>query len=265
MRAAMSTSLVSEALIAALRRFFARRGKVFSIFSDNGTNFVGAYSELKRLANLISNPDDSLLSFSVEENFEWKFMPPRAPHFGGLWEAGVKSFKHHLRRSIRSSVLTLEEFVTITTQIEGILNSRPLIPLSDDSDTFEVLTPAHFLIGRSLSSIAEPELVDYSDNLLTRWQRTTKIVQTVWMKWNRDYLSHLNQRGKWQFEKDNVKPGSMILLKEEHLSPYKWSIGRILSVIPGKDKKVRVVLVKTAQGEFKRPLSKISILPINVT
>ncbi|GFT44152.1 integrase catalytic domain-containing protein [Trichonephila clavipes] len=71
----------------------------------------------------------------------------RYPHFGGLWEAGVKSVKHHLKRAIGNLHFTFEELETIMIQVEGILNSRPLTPLSSDADNFDVLTRGHFLIG----------------------------------------------------------------------------------------------------------------------
>ncbi|GFX22068.1 uncharacterized protein TNCV_3054241 [Trichonephila clavipes] len=74
----------------------------------------------------------------------WNFMPPRAPNFGGLWEAGVKSFKFYLKRAVGNLKMTLEEFLTIITQIEGILNYRPITPLLEDIDDLEELTPGHF-------------------------------------------------------------------------------------------------------------------------
>ncbi|GFY20108.1 integrase catalytic domain-containing protein [Trichonephila clavipes] len=97
-------------------------------------------------------------------------MPPRAPNFGVLWEAGVKSFKFYLKRAVGNLKMTLEEFLTIITQIEGILNSRPITPLSEDIDDLEVLTPGHFLIGRPITSISEPNLLDKTENTLSRWQ-----------------------------------------------------------------------------------------------
>lgn len=90
-------------------------------------------------------------------------------------------------------------------------------------------------------------------------ERGTKIVQIIWHNWSKDYLNHLNQRHKWQFKKQNVMPGTLVLLKEENLPPCKWSIGRIVQTIYGHDDTVRVVIVKTPKGEFKRPISKISI------
>ncbi|GFX64765.1 integrase catalytic domain-containing protein [Trichonephila clavipes] len=199
------SDLTTDAFLATLKCFVARRGKCATISSDNAKNFVGANRELKRLHNLLKFPEEKLSSYLSSEGISWNFMPPRAPNFGGLWEAGVKSFKFYLKRAVGNLKMTLEEFVTIITQIEGILNSRPITPLSEDIDDLEVLTPGHFLIGRPITSISEPNLLDKTENTLSRWQKLTKIVQHIWTKWSRDYLNNLQQRNKWQYHKDNVK------------------------------------------------------------
>ncbi|GFT22596.1 integrase catalytic domain-containing protein [Trichonephila clavipes] len=116
----MVSDLTTDAFLATLKRFVARRGKCATISSDNAENFVGANRELKKLHNLLKFPEEILSSEGISRNF----MPPRAPNFGGLWEAGVKSFKFYLKRAVGNLKVTLEEFLTIITQIEGILNSR---------------------------------------------------------------------------------------------------------------------------------------------
>ncbi|GFX95937.1 reverse transcriptase domain-containing protein [Trichonephila clavipes] len=162
-------------------------------------------------------------SCNSKKGISWNFMPPRAPKFGGLGEAGVKSFKFYLKRAMGNLKMTLEEFLTIITQIEGILNSRPITPLSEDIDDLEVLTPGHFLIGRPITFISEPNLLDKTENTLSRWQKLTKIVQHIWTKWSRDYLNNLQQRNKWQFHKDNVKLITIVLIKDDNLPVNKWS------------------------------------------
>ncbi|GBN91325.1 hypothetical protein AVEN_133422-2-1, partial [Araneus ventricosus] len=190
------SDLASEAFIAILKRFFGRRGKCAKLYSDNGKPFVGANQEIKGLLKLAKEPDEKLSGFLSAEGIEWKFIPQRTPSFGGLWEAAVKSVKYHLKRIVGRSNLTYEEFLTVCIQIEGILNSRPLCPLSSSADDLNALTSAHFLIGRSMNSIIEPNL---SESVLKKWQRVTRLVQLIWNKWHRDYLSELQQRNKWQF------------------------------------------------------------------
>ncbi|GFX07595.1 integrase catalytic domain-containing protein [Trichonephila clavipes] len=258
------TDLSSEAFIAALKRFFSRRGKSKRIFSDNATNFVGTQLELKRLREIMSNCVSNLSKFLCEERVEWSFIPPRAPNHGGLWEAGVKAVKYHLRRVMGNLRFTYEEFLTILNQIEGVLNSRPLYPLSCDPGDFDALTPGHFLVGRPITATAEPSLTtEVSDNRLKVWQKQTKIVQHIWKRWSNNYLSTLQNRNKWHFEKNNVKIHDMVILKEDNLPVCNWPLGRILEVYHGKDNKIRVVLVKTKNGIFKRPITKLCILPLS--
>ncbi|GFX22242.1 integrase catalytic domain-containing protein [Trichonephila clavipes] len=174
----------------------SRRGKCAKLYSDNEKTFVGANKELKRFLKLIEDSDDNLAGFLSAEGIEWNFIPPRAPSFGGLWEASVKSIKYNLRRVVSGSNLTYEEFLTVCIQIEGILNSRPLCPLSSNSDDLNFLIPAHFLIGRSMTSVVEPNLIELKENALKKWQRVTRLVQLIWNKWHRCYLSELQQRNK---------------------------------------------------------------------
>ncbi|GFU97327.1 integrase catalytic domain-containing protein [Trichonephila clavipes] len=157
------------------------------------------------MLNLVSKPDEALASYMASEGIDWKFLPPRAPNFGGLWEAGVKSFMFYLKRVVGNIRLTYEEFLTVIIQIEGMLNSRHLVPLSSDLDDLNVLTHSHFLIGRSITSTVEPDLTNLNENRLDNWQKITKKVKLIWKRWSVDYLNSLQQRNKWHFEKKNSK------------------------------------------------------------
>lgn len=128
---------------------------------------------------------------------EFSFIPPRAPHFGGLWEAAVKSTKTLLIKNMSQSYLTFEELQTLIVEIEAILNSRPIVPLSEDPNDGEALTPGHLLIGSSLVAIPEESLDATKPSILTRWQRISYLKQQFWQMWSRDYLLSLQQRSKW--------------------------------------------------------------------
>lgn len=105
----------------------------------------------------------------ANEVVSWHFIPPRAPNFGGLWEAGVKSFKFHFKHVIRTIHLDYENFMTIVTQIEAILNSRPISPLSSDPEDMQPLIPGNFLVGRPLTSIPEPDYCGIRDNRMSQY------------------------------------------------------------------------------------------------
>ncbi|XP_058826809.1 uncharacterized protein LOC131686831 [Topomyia yanbarensis] len=256
--------LSTNSFLAALKRFVARRGKPELIECDNATNFKGAQRELNDLAQLfLSQQHQELITTNCTENgITFKFIPPRSPNFGGLWEAAVKSLKKHLRSTVGNVVLYQDEFLTILTQIESCLNSRPLTQLSSDPNDLEVLTPGHFLVHRSLAAIPEPRLEDVPSNRLDRWQQTQEYVRRIWKQWQSEYLSGLQPRTQWTQQRDNISVGTMVLVKEENLPPLKWKFGRILQVFTADDGNIRVVTVRTKDGEFRRGISKICVLPI---
>ena len=165
------SDLTSGSFIACLRRFISRHGLPSLLWSNNGTNFVGASRELKELDQFLElqKSQGEISAFCFSQNIQWKFIPEHAPTFGGLWEAAVKSFKRHFRRVVGDTKLTYEEATTVLAQIEGCLNSRPLAPLPFDDDGVEALTRGHFLIGRALSSLPDSLFSYQSLPLLKRW------------------------------------------------------------------------------------------------
>lgn len=255
--------LSTDAFLAAFRRFVSRRGLPSDMYSDNGTNFVGAVSEMKKQIQLVIKESESLVADNyTEDNVRWHFTPPGSPHFGGLWEAGVKSVKLHLQRSIGESTLSYEELSTLLTQIEACLNSRPMYANSSDLNDFTAITPAHFLVNTDLLSVPEPSLLDVNSNRLSRWQMVQQMRQSFSKRWA-DYLSRLQNRPKWCRTKTNLTIGEMVLVRDDRFPSNKWPLARIIDVHPGADGCVRVVSVKTSTGIYRRNITKTCRLPID--
>ncbi|UYV69062.1 hypothetical protein LAZ67_6002216 [Cordylochernes scorpioides] len=190
------SNLTTEAFLAALRRFIGRRGRPAEINTDNATNFVGAYKDLRKIVGKTKS--------------------------------------------------TFEELTTVLTQIEACLNSRPLCPLTDDPEDLNAMTAGHFLIGMPLTAV--PSLVrEGGSSLKGRWQLVEQIKTDFWKRWSLD----------------NIKIGTLVLLKEDNLPPLKWRMGRINQVYPGEDGLVRVVSVKTANGDLRRAVAKVCPLPLD--
>ncbi|XP_066261289.1 uncharacterized protein [Euwallacea similis] len=257
------TDLSKESFILSLRRFVARRGKPSVVYSDNGTNFVAAHSELKDLGQFIIQHNDELTSKLCNEGIEWHFIPPQSPHFGGLWEAGVKSMKFHLKRVVSSTPLTFEHFYTLLSEVEAIMNSRPLSPLSSDPEDLTPLTPGHLLIGRQLSSWLSADLRSLPTNRLSLYQHLQQLRQHIWSRWSKEYVAELQQRIKWRQNYDSLTEGSLVLVKDDNAPPMRWKLGKIVEVFRGKDRVARVAYIKTQSGIIKRCFSKICPLPVN--
>lgn len=257
------SDLTSEAFVATLRRFIARRGCPSLIWSDNGTNFVGANRELRELREFLAQQKTGkiLSDFCSFNKIEWRFIPEHGPNFGGLWEAAVKSTKTHLRRIVGNVKLTFEELTTVLAQIEACLNSRPLVSInSPDDDGIEVLTPGHFLIGHPLCALPDPSFSFRPISLLRRWHLCQNLVRHFWQRWSSEYLSSLNKINKWHDPSRNLTVGDVVILKEDGMIPTRWPLARVAEVHPGNDGLVRVATVKTAKGTYKRPITKIALL-----
>ncbi|XP_065075090.1 uncharacterized protein LOC135698873 [Ochlerotatus camptorhynchus] len=204
--------LSSEAFIAALKRFVARRGKPIALFCDHATNFKGTDRELRDLCKQLNDQQLRLkvASFCAESSIQFNFIPANAPTFGGLWEAAVKAFKHHFRTPINPG-------------------ARPC--------------PS-------------------SQHPVSLGQEMQRRTQTFWKLWSTDYLHQLQQRTKHYYRQPNVLIGKLVLLKDDNLPPFRWSMGRIENVHPGADGLVRVVTVRLASDAiFDRSIVKICLLP----
>ncbi|XP_055837896.1 uncharacterized protein LOC129906249 [Episyrphus balteatus] len=193
----LASNLSSECFILALKRFICCRGIPKTMYCDNGTNFFGARTILREIQEEMERGAEAVQRYAAEEGFSFALIPPRAPHFGGLWEAAVKAAKTLLQRTVANALLTTEELLTVVIEVEAILNSRPIAPLSADPNDGEALTPAHLLIGSSLRSLPPEPVPEWQTGCLKRWQLLCWLKQQFWQKWSREYLLGLQARSKW--------------------------------------------------------------------
>ena len=252
------TGRTTEAFLAALKRFTSRRGLPADIYSDNDGTFRGANKDLKELYDLLKTDQwtDTLKAFFLSSHITWHNIPERAPHFGGLWEAAVKSAKHHLKRIVGEQKLTFEEFTTVAAQVEACLNSRPLLHLDSHSpDGIQPLTPGHALIGKPLVSYPEtalPPLQHYPD----RWTLCQGLVQQFWKVWSKEYFNQLQSAHKWKQKRPNLCVGDIVLMKDASEFKTHWGLAKVTKVFPGEDGLVRAVEVVVKKAAIPPNISK---------
>ena len=97
-----------------------------------------------------------------------------------------------------------------------------------------------------------------------RWAHISKIASHFWKRWIGEYLPTLQVRKKWTAERHNFKQNEMVLVAEDNVKPLQWPLVRILEGFPGNDGVVRVVKVRTPQGEYTRPVVKLRKLPLTL-
>ena len=252
--------LSTEGFLAALRCFVARRGCPETLASDNGTNFIGAQKELKELYDLLNAPktQNAVDRYCTAQHIRWTHTPARSPHFGGLWEAAVKSMKLLLTKVVGPHNLFIDELYSVTVEIEAVLNSRPLTPLdSAPDDGIEVLTPGHFLVGKALKSVPAPDLSTRSLNSLSRWNLRQRIIADFWERWSSYYITLLNSHRICHQPQRCIAVGDIVLIKDSDLFVCSWPLARVIQTQPGDDGLVRVVTVQTQKGTYRRAIHKL--------
>ena len=131
----------TDSLTGTFQRFVNRRGKPRDVYSDCGINLKGTTSKLNIKIQRINE-------YSSNEQITCHFNPHAAPHMGGIWERITKTVKNVMSSTIRNTVLTDFQLLTIFTEIEVIANNQPLTYVSDNPDDLETLTLNHLLLGR---------------------------------------------------------------------------------------------------------------------
>ena len=250
----------AESFIAAFHRFTSRWGHCSELLSDQGTNFIGADAELRRMYRKNSTHIKQICPYLAVQGTQWKWNPPGAPHFGGIWESGVKSTKHHIRRVVGESVLTFSEMSTLLSRIGACLNSRPLLPLTDEVSDTNYLTPAHFLIQRKSYLVPENDYTQENISAGRRWQLVSQKVQHFWARWKKEYLTSLQPRSKWTKKGRSFQPEDVVFIRQENSPPGHWPLARVVHTYPDKHGLNRFCDVQTAQSQLQRPSVKLVLL-----
>ena len=243
----MAASLDTSDCLQCIVRFISRRGKPKNFYSDRGTNFIGASREMRQL---VSEIDDAALQEEARRRgFNIIFNPPHSPHMGGVWESMVKSFKRAVYAIVPSRDLTDLELETVFIQAEDIVNSRPLAFLNSDPNDFNVLTPNCFLTSRLHNQVFPDNIDTQPFDVRCRWKYVQRAARDIWKRWIREILPTIGKRGKWINDGREYQVGDSVLIMDPDLPRYKWQPGRITEVSHGRDNRVRVVKIRTEDGE----------------
>lgn len=250
-------SMDVDAFLLALRRFIARRGKPHEIRSDCGTNFRGADRELREAFSIMEPELKAQLS---DYQISFKFNPPSAPHFGGIWEREVRSIKNALQVAVGTQAVTEDVLSTVLVEVEGILNSKPLGYASTDVADMDPITPNILLMGRRDASLPQ---VAYApgDMGRRRWRHCQNMVDQFWIHFTRNYLPMLQTRQKWHKASKNLEVDSVVLIVDPQLPRAQWPIGRVRKTLPSSDGCVRTAEVVVDGKAYIRPVARLIELP----
>ena len=251
-------SLDTDSFLMALRRFIARRGKPAELLSDQGTNFKGGERELREAFQALHPGLKEELSV---HQISFKFNPPNAPHFGGIWEREIRSVKAALYATVQPHAIQEEVLRTVLIEVEGILNSKPLGYVSSDVADPDPVTPNLLLMGRLDPSL--PQTVYEESELLSqrRWKHSQILADQFWLHFIRHYLPALQTRSKWHKDTPALQPDDIVMVMDHLLPRALWPVGRVTKVNPGVNGRIRSAVVKVKDRHYLRPVACLITLP----
>ena len=248
----LTPDLTTSAYLRSQRRFIARRGFPTMMVSDNGKTFKGR----------------ELMKYNAHNGIKWRFNLARAPWWGGMFERMVRVTKRCLKKAIGQQRLTYEELLTILTEVEAVINNRPLTYI-DEEDMDSLLTPSHLFCGRTLDVPREREPANPcnldAEDVVRRTRLVNTVIEHFWKRWERKYLLELRENHKILTKKGkaDIQTGDVVLIHEDGIKRNKWKLGRTEAIIPGNYGVIRGAKIRTAQGHVQRPLQKL--FPLEVT
>ena len=251
----------------ALRRFLASRGSsTKTIYCDNETNFIGARSELER--GLVRLRRREICNELSPRGIAFRHSPPLASHQGGVCEAILRLVRKAMDAVLTDKYyrkLSDEGLWTLLKEIEYMLNCRPLTRVSSDPEDFRALSPMTLLNGCIDPQLHSDVFVN-SGGLRASYRASQMQADLFWQRWRLEYLSMLQKSHKWIVPHDNIRPNSLVLLKEEDVSQNSWPKGVVVSVIPDRDGICRRAVVRTVNGkELVRDIRKLCVLECDVS
>lgn len=242
-------SLSTASFMQALRRFIARRGRPKTIYSDNGTNFVGTDNAFSRL------DFTKIAEESAVQRITWRFNPPTGSWWGGFWERLIGILKPLLRKVLGRTSLTYEDLSTVICDCESVINLRPLTFSSNDANELTPLTPMMFL--RDIKECGVPDIDDVDrETLCRRLVYKLKLKEDLQKRFRSEYLGQLHLVQKRHGGR-KVTVGEVVLVGNDQDKRMDWPMGRVAEVIRGKDDKARLAKVITSKGIYLRPIQRL--------
>ena len=192
---------------------------------------------------------------------EWRFIPKRAPWYGGFWERLIGLTKTSLKKILGRQFVTMETLQTIVSEIEAVMNDRPLTHVSSNIDDLEPLTPSNVFYGRKMTSLPyhqhytddEIMFVQSDQTTLTNRSRT----QANIISWRSEYLTALREYHKTTgSNEESIRVGDVVQIHDEG-PRIRWKLAVVQELMTGNDGSVHAAKVKTKNGFTMRPIVKL--------
>ncbi|XP_070403557.1 uncharacterized protein [Nothobranchius furzeri] len=245
----IANSLSSESFLMTYQRFTAIRGHPKKIWSDPGTNFIGARPVLKELYQFLDSINKTGLeeyAAKKETEWVWKILPADSPHRNGAAEAAVRVVKRALQGIGKDSSLSYSEFQTTLQIAANLTNERPIGARTQSrEDCIEYITPNSLLLGRASES-GDCKTFNFPTYPYSRLRKMQDIVTQFWRNWSQLAGPNLFVRSKWHTFHRNVAVGDIVWLSDQNALKGHFKLGRVVGVNPDSKGIVRDAQVQVS-------------------
>ena len=250
--------LSTDCLFMTIRRFVSRRGYPDLILSDNDEYLIGANQAMKLKLQRGYKLDNGYIRLQLaQQNSQWTFNPPLAPHFGGVWERLIQTAKRSLLIVLGIRKLTFSVFQTVVAEAEAVLNSRQLTHVGCSISDEGPLTPNHFLLRRPHMCLKP--LGNSNQRFSTKdFKLTQTLLDHYWGRLLKEYDPELNKKRKWQRSNDELDEGDIVWVLKKFTPRGIWPLGKIVKAHRGSDGIARSFDIQTSTGWVQRPAVTLS-------
>ena len=247
--AELASTLSTESFLLAYQRFTSLRGHPLKVWSDPGTNFVGARPVLAELYAFLGEQNkETLEEFAAKHGTEWtwKISPADSPHRNGAAEAAVRIMKKALQSLRKGTDLSFNEFLTVLQLAANLANERPIDARTQSlEDRLKYITPNSLLLGRASQS-SDIKTFNFATYPYKRLQEIQAQVNHFWKSWSQLAGPNLFVRGKWHTTERNVAVGDVVWLCDQNGLRGQFKLGRVTRVNPDSKGIVRDVHVQVS-------------------
>lgn len=240
--------LSAATFLLALRRFFNARGGCSKIFSDNAQTFACVSKYLK-----VMRTSTRVCDFLAQNQTEWQFSAALAPWWGGFWERMVRTVKELFRKGNGKAVLYYDQLMTALSDVEAVINARPLVYVADGEDDPRPITPSNLIYGYPTRGgpqgpPPDPATCASAKALIQMDKARRRFVEDCANQFVKEYLSELNlfhSKGK---SGRAIRIGEVVVIHDGNAKRLMWSTGVVKQLLTGRDGRIRSALVKIPSG-----------------
>jgi len=248
--------MTCQNFLLAFVRFCNIYGIPSTVYSDNASTFLQGLGIIAE-----SNTDNDFSSYLLKNNIKHVKIPLYSAWVGACWERMIRTIKSSLHKVIGRKHMPYFQLLTILSDVQNAVNSRPLTYVGDDVD-FSFITPNSFLkfeTGNSLQldGIAGSDApIAQRADLVRALQTREDTFNAIKELWTEQYLLSLREAGRQMYQtewSDKIKCGDVVLIQSPTKPRHMWSMGRVVELLTGRDgitRTVKVVRPDRSEGVY---------------